>query len=188
MGSLLSSKLCLAITTALLLLLTGCSELAYDPSIAGDVPGTPGLEWHKPIAYPNKSVERPYTAADLSSTMPLSKLLDIALYNNPSTRASWNAARASAYGYKVSLSQYYPTVVYTSNVTAEKDTIGASSGSTSTSALPVTPLGNTGVTANTPSASAASGNTMIDTYFNQISASWLMFDSYEAWAATATGS
>ena len=40
--------------------------------------------------------------------MPLSRLLDIALYNNPLTRVSWNAARASAYAYRVSLAPYYP--------------------------------------------------------------------------------
>lgn len=157
-----------------LVLLVSCSELFYDPVEAEDTSGTPGERWRGTAAYPAKSVEKPYTPADLSGTMPLSKLLDIALYNNPATRASWSAAKASAYAYRVARSDYYPTVLYSSNLTVEKNTIGASSGSTTTSALPVTPLQNTGITANTTTISSVSDQ--IDTYFNEVTASWLMFD------------
>ena len=62
--------------------------------------------------------------------MPVSQLIDIALYNNPSTRASWYTARAAAFGYYVSLSEYYPTVVVTGDIDFEHITGGTSISST----------------------------------------------------------
>lgn len=102
----------------LLLLSSGC-ELVYDPINNGEAPSSPGSIWdEKPIVV-KKTTESPFTEADLSGTMPLSFLLDIALYNNPLTRVSWNAARASAYAYHASLSDYYPFLSYTGSLTAQ---------------------------------------------------------------------
>ena len=61
-----------------------------------------------------------FTAEELQNTMPLGKLLDIALSNNPLTRASWNAARAAAYGYHVALAEYYPSFEYSGFIQEEK--------------------------------------------------------------------
>lgn len=104
--------------TAWLLLLGGC-EPFYDPVETGDVPTSPGSVWDKKPIVVKKTAENPFTVSDLSGTMPLSRLLDIALYNNPSTRVSWNAARASAYAYRESLSTYYPTLDYIGSLNAQ---------------------------------------------------------------------
>ncbi|MEI8124127.1 MAG: TolC family protein [Parachlamydiaceae bacterium] len=178
LNSMLQSLSVYTIFSAFLLsLLVGCNEFTYDPSFSGDAPSSPGSEWKgKSITYPKQTVVRPFTAEDLSSTISVAKLLDIALFNNPSTRSSWYAARASAYAYRTSLSEYYPAIAFTSTLTAESDTIGASSGSTVTSATQATALSNTGTTARGPTTAAISGNSQIDTNFNEVTASWLMFD------------
>src|ERR1700722_8388535 len=96
---------------ALFLFLGSCSPF-YDPVASEDVPTAPGVAWDKKSIRVKKTAELPFSALDLSGTMSLTRLLDIALYNNPSTRMSWNAARASAYAYQVSLSSYYPSLDY----------------------------------------------------------------------------
>lgn len=107
-----------------LVILSGC-EPFYDPVIYEDVPLSPAANWEKEPLIVKKTTERPFTEEDLTQDIPLSKLLDIALYNNPSTRASWNAARASAYAYRASLSDYYPTIAYTGSLNAQEN-IGTS--------------------------------------------------------------
>jgi outer membrane protein len=175
MRSCLQLKLSLLLHISPFFLFVGCSELFYEPSEIGDAPGSPGSEWTgKPIIYPKEKYENPFTTADLSEEMSVALLLDIALFNNPSTRATWQAARASAYAYRVARSAYYPTISGSSTLTVENDTIGGSSGSTVTSALPTTPLANTGVTSNVSTASG--GFKQIDTLFSEVNASWLMFD------------
>lgn len=99
-------------------LLYSC-EPFYDPVRYGDVSDSQGSAWEGGTINVKKTVVNPYTEADLSQTMSLSLLLDMALYNNPSTRVSWNAARASAYSYRASLSNYYPTLTYTGNLSAQ---------------------------------------------------------------------
>lgn len=106
--------------TALLLLLTGC-EPFYDPVKYNDVPTSPATSWDKKSIVVKETVERPFDIKDISGTMPLSRLLDIALYNNPLTRVSWNAARASAYAYRAALSPYYPVLGYTGSLNAQKN-------------------------------------------------------------------
>lgn len=99
-------------------LLWGC-EPFYNPVNNHDVPTSPGVAWtEKPIVY-KKTAELPFDASDLSGTMSLPRLLDIALYNNPSTRASWNAARAAAYAYHAALSPYYPSLEYSGSLDAQ---------------------------------------------------------------------
>lgn len=102
-----------------LLFLCGGCELFYDPVVNGDAPGSPATEWNRKNIDVKEKVERPYSVSDLSGDMSLPQLLDIALNNNPSTRASWNAARASAYAYYVSLSPYYPTIDYFGSLNAQ---------------------------------------------------------------------
>lgn len=140
----------------LLLVLSGCCELDYDPSFYGDAPGSPGSEKEQSFRY-RETFVKPYTEEDLSKTMPLYKLLDIALYNNPNTRFSWYAARAAAYAYKVSLAPYYPTVTYEGDLTDQKG-----NGSASVN-------GN-----NTIVTTTSTGNVV--TLFNQVTGSYLLFD------------
>jgi len=109
------------ILLGLLSLLSSC-EPFYDPVANNDVSCSRGTAWQGDPIVVKKTVENPYTAADLTQTMPLSLLLDMALYNNPSTRASWNAARASAYAYRAALSPYYPTLGYVGSLNAQANT------------------------------------------------------------------
>lgn len=102
----------------LLLLLWGC-EPFYNPIDNDDVPPSPGTAWNKHPIIVKETEKKPFTSADLSETMSLPLLLDMALYNNPSTRSSWNAARASAYAYRTSLSPYYPTILYSGSLNAQ---------------------------------------------------------------------
>lgn len=102
----------------MLFLAWGC-EPFYDPIANEDVPASPGSTWDNQPIIVKKTTENPFTAEDLSKTMPLSLLLDMALYNNPSTRASWNAARASAYAWRASLSDYYPAINYIGSLNAQ---------------------------------------------------------------------
>lgn len=104
---------------SLSLLLYGC-ELIYDPSTWGQAPAGPGSEWPcKEYRYEEYTVPA-YPLEEINGAMTVANLLDIALYNNPSTRASWYAARATAYGYHASLSEYYPTLEYFGAIIAQK--------------------------------------------------------------------
>ena len=91
----------------------------YDPVKRDDVPGSPGTTWEREPIVVKKTIENPFSEVDLSKEMPLSLLLDMALYNNPLTRVSWNAARASAYAWRASLSPYYPSVNYIGSLNAQ---------------------------------------------------------------------
>jgi outer membrane protein len=113
---------------AWLVMLTSC-EFFYDPVRRGDVPPSQGETWDNVSFIVKKTAETPYHVSDLSGTMTLSRLLDIALYNNPSTRASWNAARASAYAHRASLSAYYPTIDYQGSLNVISDKGGSVSNS-----------------------------------------------------------
>lgn len=156
-----------------LLALTSCGELCYEPAFLGDSPSSPGETWKpKYIEYPGKKVENPFDALDLCQEVSVPQLLDIALYNNPTTRASWNASKAAAYGFRSSLSTFYPVVQGTSTITIENNTIGGGSGTAITDPTQAAPLGNLGIT----SSRGGRGTGEINTFFNQITASWLLFD------------
>lgn len=113
----------------LILFLMGC-EPFYDPICTNDAPASPGSTWDKKWFQVKKTTEIPFHASDLSGTMSLSRLLDIALYNNPLTRSSWHASRAAAYAYRASLSAYYPVINYSGILNAQtiKGSTFASSG------------------------------------------------------------
>lgn len=154
------------------LFLCGC-ELAYDPSFSGDAPASPGVEKPQKFVYKEKVVA-PFTEEDLSKTMPLSKLLDIALYNNPITRVSWNAARAAAFNYHVALSEEYPTITYSGNLEAQR-----SNGAVNISGIggAIIPSGGTSTTGtiNTTSSTSSTSAT-VETLFNQLTLSYLLMD------------
>lgn len=116
----------------LFFLLFGC-EPFYDPICLNDVPASPGSVWDRKSFTVKKTTEIPFDASALSGSMPLSRLLDIALYNNPLTRRSWHASRAAAYAYRATLSAYYPTINYTGILTAQ--TIKGSTFATSGDAI-----------------------------------------------------
>jgi outer membrane protein len=103
-----------------LLLFAGC-EPFYDPVLYDDVPTSPGSTWNGGTIDVRETAVNPFTAEDLTKTMTLTFLLDMALYNNPSTRSSWNAARAAAYAYRASLSLYYPYIDYAGTLSSQQN-------------------------------------------------------------------
>ena len=114
------SAVLIRLPAAFLLAIAVCScEPFYDPVKNLDVPASPGSDWKGQEIDVKQTAVNPFTAADFTKTMPLSLLLNMALYNNPSTRASWNAARASAYAYHVALSPYYPYIDYYGDLSAQ---------------------------------------------------------------------
>lgn len=178
-------------------------ELTYDPSFKSDAPSSPAAEY-RAVFRNEQTYASPYTLEDLSKELALPTLLDIALYNNPSTRASWSAARAAAFGYHVALSLYYPAITYSADVThevvkggnANSNVATAAAVATTTLATTGTPLasstgsskiGNTVATAGAAAAgavrnnsnatgSATSSSSHVSTLFNQVSGSYLLLD------------
>ena len=57
-----------------------------------------------------KAVVSPKTVKPVSGGFSLAELVDVALHINPSTRKSWDLARAAAAQWAVSRGDYYPTV------------------------------------------------------------------------------
>lgn len=111
----------------LLISLSGCYEFSYDPSCSGISPSTPGSVWEgKPIKIPE--TETSVSLSDLSATMPLLKLIDIALENNPATQVSWYGARAAAYGLRASTAAYYPTIDLVGSISSVNTTVGGRGG------------------------------------------------------------
>ncbi|MEM9227881.1 MAG: TolC family protein, partial [Verrucomicrobiota bacterium] len=93
------------------LLASGCVNVDQE------VARRPSELWKPPAeAYPEGNVvvpgPRPSKASDLLGTRPLDlpTILDIALENNPETRASWYAAKATAARYGQSQAPYYPNI------------------------------------------------------------------------------
>lgn len=110
------------------LLLSGCYELCYDPSRSGIAPSTPGSVWAgKPLKIPHTEASS-VSLSDLSATMPLLTLIDIALENNPATQASWYGARAAAYGLRASTAAYYPTIDLVGSISSVNTTVGGRGG------------------------------------------------------------
>jgi len=107
-----------SILLLIVLVLSGC-EPFYDPVDENDIPPSRGIAWRGQTIEVKKTAELPYDISDISRDMSLTELLDIALYNNPSTRASWNAAKAAAYEYRTSLAPYYPTIDYFGSLSAQ---------------------------------------------------------------------
>jgi outer membrane protein len=147
-----------------LVLLSGGCEPFYDPVEREDVPTSPGTAWDKKPIVVKETAENPYDISDLSDTMPLSLLLDMALYNNPSTRVSWNASRASAYAYRASLSTYYPALSYDGALSAQttKGTDFASSAS--------------GIVANPSTTPAAPTQAFLTNAINNLNMTYLLLD------------
>lgn len=112
------------------LVFCGC-EPFYDPVITKDIPTSPGSKWERVPIKVKKTADVPFDASNLSKEMTLTDLLDMALYNNPETRMSWSASKAAAFGWRASLSAYYPSLGYVGTLSAQtnRGSSFASSGS-----------------------------------------------------------
>lgn len=104
------------LSLALLLMLAAC--LPHSPGVATEnAPNAPNAYWTPPVtarATPTASPVTQQPATIPPSLDPqrlgLADVLDVALQNNPVTKASWAAAQAAAAGYGSSQAAYFPTL------------------------------------------------------------------------------
>jgi len=106
--------------------LLACGLLTSCVNVDKEVARRPSELWKPPAeALPGQAVTvpgpRPSKASDMLGAGPvdLPTLLDIALENNPETRASWYQAKAAAAQYGQSQSPYYPEVTVSGRVGRE---------------------------------------------------------------------
>ncbi len=106
--------------------LLACGLMTSCVNVDEEVSRRPSELWKPPAeALPGKDITvpgpRPTKASDLLGAGPvdLPTLLDVALENNPETRASWYQAKSAAAAYGQSQSPYYPTVTVGASVGRE---------------------------------------------------------------------
>ncbi len=107
---------------ALTLCLTGCSYVAEQPEVrpAKFAPASSDRPWSPPRAYTIPLEQRPMNTIpdsgaygsfpNAAGKYDLTALINIALHNNPDTRASWDRARGAAAAYGASRAPYYPQI------------------------------------------------------------------------------
>lgn len=94
----------------LLLLLSACSPIEYDPGWSGDVACGPDQEFNSEKFPPCTMEEEQISPDEFKKGMTLTEIMDIALRSNPTTKRAWAQARADAQAYQQSKSSMYPTV------------------------------------------------------------------------------
>ena len=112
-----TTRLLRATATVAILIVAGCGNPPRVNGVAGAAP-SPSIPWRPPAGAvkPESLVTPIITAAvpaDLQhrlTQLSLSDVVDLALRNNPATRASWAQARAAADLFGSARGQYYPTV------------------------------------------------------------------------------
>lgn len=142
---------------------SGCyfSELYYNPSWDDAAPCNQAHPWERAIGV-EKAEDCCFPLSELSDQMPLTKLLDIALFNNPRTQRSWQAARAAAFGFRTSLSPYYPTISFVETLEVEDNTVGA--------------FNRANITTTTSGVSAGTTSSTVATLTSELIFSYLLFD------------
>jgi outer membrane protein TolC len=92
------------------------------------VPPQPGMVWRS-----SKVLQPATSPVELKSAAPLTlaELTDFALRNNPSTRESWEAARAQAAAVGIANAGYFPTLDAAVALTRGKTSVNSSTGVTS---------------------------------------------------------
>ncbi|HEX9383484.1 MAG TPA: TolC family protein, partial [Gemmatimonadaceae bacterium] len=106
-----------AISLLIVVFLAGCGNPPRVNGAAGASP-SPSVPWTPPAgAIKPESLLTPIIAiavpADLQQRirqLTLIDVVDLALLNNPATRASWAQARATAYLFGSAQGQYFPTI------------------------------------------------------------------------------
>jgi len=101
----------------------GCGRPPRVNGAAG-APPSPSVTWQppanavkpEPLVPPAQLAAIPPDLADRVRQLTISDVVDIALRNNPATRASWSQARAAAFTFGSERGQYYPTVNATTTV------------------------------------------------------------------------
>ncbi len=109
----------------LTLLSMGCAHLAPSRSIGEGTPASPAVPWNPSAAaraeqVPSPPPEIPEKYRAQKTVLSLAEVIDIALRNNPVTRASWAQARSAAAVVGQKRSEYFPEIDVGGNVTREK--------------------------------------------------------------------
>ena len=109
----------------LLLLLAGC--VSAPEHLAPATSSAPETPWNPPAAAVPRPLPQPAVPA-IESPLPLERAIDIALTNNPNTRAAWLAARVAESNLGVARSELLPEVgaAVTANRTENATTYGPS--------------------------------------------------------------
>lgn len=119
---------------AAILLGAGCSHVRPARSIDESVSPKPGALWSPPpqgrapapAPTPAPQIPEKYLKGDATPTLP--EVIDLALRNNPATRAAWFEARSAAADLGSKRAEFFPTVSLDANLTRQKTTaIGGTS-------------------------------------------------------------
>jgi len=112
--------------------LSGCHSLKA-PSKPDDLWEVPG--WEKSSKDFDSvwwDIQNRKETFDSSRSLTLIELIDMALVNNPSTREAWHAARAKQAVKAQAMSEWYPLVTFTADLTRDRKTAHPAGGSSNT--------------------------------------------------------
>ena len=101
----------------MLSVVAGCGRPPSVNGAAGASP-SPSVPWQapakaikpEPLNSPAQLAAIPPDLAERARQLTITDVVDIALRNNPATRASWSQARAAAFTFGSERGQYYPTI------------------------------------------------------------------------------
>jgi TolC family type I secretion outer membrane protein len=105
----------------------GCSQFRSSKAIDEVSPASPAVPWNptpeaRAEQKPTPPPEIPEKYRKEKTVLSLAEVIDIALRNNPVTRASWAQARSAAAVLGQKRSEYYPEIDFNGNITREKTT------------------------------------------------------------------
>src|SRR6266542_2879706 len=115
-----------AIAAAALVAAAGCASLPPSRSVDVGVSFAPGRAWQPPSAArlpaptPPPAPAIPAEYLQPGATLSLSQVLDLALRNNPLTRASWFQAKSAAADLGSKRSEYFPAIELDGSITRQK--------------------------------------------------------------------
>ena len=119
----LSTRILQAISPSLILVIAGCVNPPRVNGAAGASP-SPNIPWtvppgaikSEPVVAPAVAAAVPPDLQERIRQLSLVDVVDLALRNNPATRASWAQARAAASLFGSARGAYYPTINGTADV------------------------------------------------------------------------
>ena len=108
-------------------LATACAHLSPSRAIDEETPPSPAAAWAPPAEAlaeqrPSPAPAIPEKYKNAQTLLSLPEVIDIALRNNPVTRASWARARSAAAVVGEKRAEWYPEIAIGANVTRQKST------------------------------------------------------------------
>jgi outer membrane protein len=111
--------------------LTGCAAVARR-QVARHSPGSPATPWVPPAEAAPSGTEAPAAPAlpsyllEAEASWTLEDIVDLALRNNPATRATWQASRAAAAHLGSEQGAYFPQIDAAANYSKTKSSLSSS--------------------------------------------------------------